>query len=91
MFRHLLSFMIGAAITALMFVALVLPVVRENWRSQGYNEGSISARWEISEKLKREFPDQHTECGDGRNLFDVKTTSVYVVDCPQGRRIHVVK
>jgi hypothetical protein len=91
MFRHLLSFVIGVAITALAFVLLVVPIVRESWRAQGFNEGSISARLEISEKLGREFPGKPIECGDERSLFDVKATSVYVLDCPQGRQIHVVK
>jgi len=91
MFRHLLSLVFGVAVTALVFVVFVVPYVRENWRAQGFNEGSISARWEISEKLEREFPVKPNECGDGRNLFEVKTTSVYVLDCPQGKLIHVVR
>lgn len=91
MFRHALTFMMGVAITSLAFAFVVIPVVQENWRAQGFSEGSIHALWGIAEKLAREFPDKPKDCGDNRSLFDVKTTSVLVLDCPQGRRIHVVQ
>lgn len=91
MIRHLFTLVIGALGTTGAFVFLVIPVVRENWRTQGFNEGSISASWEISEKLEKEFPKEPSNCGIGRTLFEVKSTSVYVLDCPQGKRIHVVR
>ena len=89
MFRHLLTLLLGVAITALTFFVFVVPEVRESWRTQGFNEGSTSARWEIAEKLEKEFPNQPNECKDGHNLFNVKTISVYVLECPQGKHIHV--
>lgn len=91
MIRHLFTLVIGALGTVGAFVFLVIPVVRENWRAQGFNEGSISASWEISEKLEKEFPKEPSNCGSGRTLFEVKSTSVYVLDCPLGKRIHVVR
>ncbi len=89
MIRHLLSLFIGAAIAALVLVAFVVPVVRETWRVQGFNEGNIAARWEMSERLHNEFPKIPSNCGEGRHLFEAKTNSVYVFDCPGGKQIHV--
>jgi hypothetical protein len=89
MFRHLLTLLLGVATTALTFFVFVIPEVRESWRTQGFNEGNTSARWEIAEKLEKEFPNQPNECKDGHNLFNVKTISVYVLECPQGKHIHV--
>jgi hypothetical protein len=91
MFRHLFTLVISALGTAGAFVFLIIPVVRENWRAQGFNEGSISASWEISEKLEKEFPKKPSNCESGRILFEVKSTSVYVLDCPQGKRIYVAR
>ena len=91
MIRHLFTLLLGAFCTAAVFVFLVIPLVRENWRAHGFNEGNISASWEISEKLEKEFPKEPSNCGPARTLFEVKSTSVYVLDCPQGKRIHVVR
>ena len=91
MIRHLFTLVIGALATAGAFVFLVIPVERENWRVQGFNEGSVYARWEISEKLEKEFPEDSASCGSGRTLFEVKSTSVYVLDCPLGKRIHIAR
>lgn len=89
MFRHLLTLVIRVSATASVFLVFVVPEVRESWRAQGFNEGRTSARWEIAETLEKEFPDRPNECRDRRNLFDVKTTSVYVLECPQGKQIYV--
>ena len=91
MICHMITLAIGALGTAGAFVFLVIPAVRENWRAQGFNEGSVTASWEISEKLEKEFPKEPVSCGNGRTLFEVKSTSVYVHDCPQGKKIHVVR
>jgi hypothetical protein len=91
MLRHLLSLLVGATCTAVVFMALVVPSVRKNWRAQGFNEGSISSSWDIAEKLAKEFPGKPIGCGNGRTLFEVKSTSVSIHDCEQGKRIHVAK
>ena len=64
--------------------------MRENWRAQGFNEGHISARWEISQTLGREFPEKLQSFKDERTLFEVKTTTVYVSECETGKKINVV-
>ena len=91
MIRTLLVFLIGAACTALVFTTYAIPNVRENWRAQGFHEGQISARWEISERLRNEFPTKQQNCKDERKLFEVKTTTVYVLDCETGKQINVFR
>lgn len=91
MIRTLLSFVFGVACTALVFLTFTIPSVRENWRAQGFNEGQVSARWEISRALVREFPEKQRNCKDERTLFEVKTVIVYVVDCETGKQISVVR
>jgi hypothetical protein len=89
MIRHLLSLSVGAALASLVFFLLVIPVVRKNWHAQGFDEGSIDARWAVSEKLHKEFPIEPAKCSDGRILFEIKTSTVYVFDCPDGKQIYV--
>ena len=91
MIRTLLAFVFGVACTALVFFTYAIPSVRENWRAQGFNEGHISARWEISQKLGKEFPEKPQNCKDERTLFEVKTTTVYVSECETGRQINVIR
>ncbi len=89
MFRLFLSFTGGAILASLAFMWVLIPTIRENWRAQGFNEGSINARWDISEKLKKEFPFGSSKCESQRVLFEVKTNTVYISECPDGRKIHV--
>ena len=91
MIRILFAFVMGAVCAAIAFLTCVIPSVRESWRAQGFNEGHISARWEISEKLGKEFPPQPQKYKNERTLFEVKTTAVYVSDCETGKQIHIVR
>lgn len=91
MIRTLLAFVIGAACMTIAFLTYAIPNVRENWRAQGFNEGQISARLEISDRLGREFPEKPNNCKEERTLFEVKTTVVYISDCPTGKQISVVR
>lgn len=91
MMRTFLVFVIGATFSAAIFVAFVIPSVRANWHAQGYNDGIISAQWDISEKLGKEFSEKPESCVNERTLFAVKTTEVHVSDCPLGKQVSVVK
>ena len=90
MVRTLLAFVLGIACTALAFITYAIPSVRENCGAQGFNEGHISARWEISQTVGREFPEKLQSFKDERTLFEVKTTTVYVSECETGKKINVV-
>jgi hypothetical protein len=81
--------MLGAAIAAAIISLTVLPAQRENWRSQGLREGRVTAQWQIAEDLYKAFASKPISCGDGRLLFSVKTSSVYVFDCAAGRQVFV--
>ena len=81
--------MLGAAITTAIITLGVFPELRDNWRSQGMLEGGVAAQWQITEDLYKEFPSKPSDCGDGRLLFSVKTSSVYVFDCAAGKLIFV--
>lgn len=89
MLRHSISLVIGASASALVFVIWVIPNTRMNWQSQGFNDGEILAKWSVAEQLAKEFPKLPTQCGNGRKLFDAKTSTVYVFDCPEGKQVYV--
>lgn len=89
MFRQFLTLVIGVAATAAVFLIFVVPGMRDSWRTQGFNEGRTIALWEIAETLEKEFSTRPNECSDRHKLFNVKAISVYLLECPHGKQIHV--
>lgn len=80
MFKSVIGFIVGSTATALVIYYAVLPSVRESYRAVGYNDGTISARWEISEKVAAMLGKDLQSDESRENLFNVKTRSVVVVE-----------
>ena len=79
MYKHIISAIVSAVVTSLVFVFFVLPTVRSNYRSVGYNDGQISARTEIAAKIERALGSGFDRTEIHERLFEVKTTEVVVV------------
>lgn len=89
MLRLFASAALGSVATALVFVTLVIPTVRENWRAQGHNEGAIQARSEAATTLRSALRGEPTNCDRLRTLFNVKTTTVHLVNCSGIKTVRV--
>jgi hypothetical protein len=85
------SFLLGCLATALVAAMLVIPAVRENWHSQGQNEGRISALTEVTEKVKKNFATHSSPCLERGELASVKTHQVLMVECDGTMTLRVVE
>lgn len=79
--RLALAAIAGAIVSAVALYFGFLPHFRENYIAIGHSYGKIDARWEIAERLKREFPHATSACAIRSTLFEVKSTTVYVANC----------
>ena len=79
--KIVLAAIAGAAASAAVMYFGLLPYFRENYLAIGQANGEITARWEMATRLKREFPQTTSACAVRSTLFEVKTVSVYVVNC----------
>lgn len=89
MLLHVTSALTASAVTALVFVALVVPSVQDNWHAQGKNEGRVEALLEVSVKLQAKVRNDPANCSDPSPLFDVKTSRVQVVQCSGIKTVQV--
>jgi hypothetical protein len=89
MHRYIATALLAALGTAAVFAYLVLPKARESWHQQGVNDGKILAQWQVASELKNAFPGA-AACQYESTIFEVKTRSVQIVQCPNGRSVHVV-
>jgi hypothetical protein len=89
MIRVVVSAVLSSAATSIFFLAVVVPTVRQNWREQGQNEGSIAARVDIANKLRAELNGQSSACKLQHSLFAVKATAVDFVDCGSFKSVRV--
>ena len=85
------GFLICAALCGVSVWFLVYPSLRSSYYAVGYNDGRISARQEIVESLKRELgtdvsPEEATTV-----LFDVKASSVVIVERQAIKTLRVVE
>jgi len=71
----------GAAITAAIGYFALLPPFRSNYLAIGAANGAIDAQWEMANRMQREFSPLPSSCVVQSGLFQVKSTSVYVVSC----------
>jgi hypothetical protein len=88
MIRVVVGFILGCAVTAAVFLVAIVPTVRDNWRAQGKTEGTVSALATVAVGL-RQAAWKTAGCADTRELFRLKTTSVWLVDCQGTTQINV--
>lgn len=89
MVKHLISATLGAAMVAALFHFVLFPAHRDSYLAIGEVNGAISAKSELVTTLKREFPLVPESCAVKSTLFEVKSTTVYVVDCNGSRFLSV--
>ncbi len=77
--KYLVGIAIGIIISSLVFVFYLYPSTKSSWRNQGFNEGEIAAKTEIANSLRNEFKPYQKEKIIS-TLFNVKATSVYIVE-----------
>jgi len=78
--KHVLSFASGAVIGGIILSFFCYKTVKESWYHQGFNDGSIDAKYHISEKLIKSFDEvESSEVSGQILLFSIKTTDIYIV------------
>lgn len=90
MVKLIVAAIAGAAIAVATGYFVLLPAYRSNYLAVGEANGAVSARWEIADRLKREFSSLSQSCVVQSELFAVKSTAVYVVSC-NGTKAILVK
>jgi hypothetical protein len=88
MFKLVAAAIAGAVSASAVFAFLLLPAYRDNYLAVGATNGAIDARGQLATRLKSEFSPSPS-CSIQSVLFDVKSTSVYVVTCDGGKSILV--
>jgi hypothetical protein len=79
MVKFVIGFVLEGVVAACAAVFLVLPDVRENYRQIGHNNGVITARSEIAERIAGELGDDVGDTEPHAVFFNVKTSSVVIV------------
>jgi hypothetical protein len=74
------GFVVGAAITSALTWLFVVPQTRDSYRAVGFNDGNIAARWEISKLISQELGKDFARTESQKNLYNVKSSSVVVVE-----------
>jgi uncharacterized membrane protein YciS (DUF1049 family) len=80
MHKYLLSTVLGAVIAAGVFLIFVVPSIRQNNQAVGFNNGLIHARWEIATRLPLVLSRDFEATEKYETLYDVKTTTVVIVE-----------
>lgn len=75
-----IGFVFGCLLVAGIVYLVVLPEARESYRAVGFNDGSIAAKSEIAAKISSSLGMDLSAQEPKQILFDVKTTSVVVVE-----------
>lgn len=75
-----IGFASGCAVAAGIFYFLLVPEIRDSYRAVGYNDGTISAKLDVAQKVKGIFGSDLSTNEPHQQLFVVKTTSVVVVE-----------
>jgi hypothetical protein len=87
----MISFASGCAVASAIFYFLIVPEIRDSYRAVGFNDGTISAKLDVAQKVKgvlgRDFSTQEPH----QPLFEVKSTAVVVVERNGVKTIRVVE
>ncbi len=80
MWKIFAGFVLGAITAAAITWFFVIPQTRESYRGVGYNDGQISARLEIADHINRKLGNDLIPSEPRETLYNVKSSSVVVVD-----------
>ncbi|MEZ5442062.1 MAG: hypothetical protein R3F15_11290 [Lysobacterales bacterium] len=75
-----LGFLAGALATVAVMWQVALPQARDHYWALGLNEGRIITQAEIAEMIRTELGSDLRPAETGAPFFDVKSTSVVVVE-----------
>jgi hypothetical protein len=80
MVKTLASFVLGAVVAAVIAWLFVIPQIRESYHGVGYNDGRVSAQSEIADQIDKAFGNDLLPTEPREVLYNVKSSSVVVVD-----------
>ncbi len=86
--KFFLGIVVGITISSLVFILYLYPSTKSSWKNQGYNDGEIAAKSDIANSLKNEFKPYQEE-KIIKTLFNIKATSVYIVESNGEKSIRV--
>ena len=89
-FRYLLSVLLGFIAASAIFVFLIIPQVKDNWRAQGQNEAALRTNRDIYMKAEKYFSRSLTSCKYITTLAGAKPATIDIVDCGSYRTLEVV-
>lgn len=79
----------GFALASLLFLLVVYPQVKNNWRMQGQSEGSQKTNVDVYQTASKFFPNKMPNCSPVAVLAGAKPEVVEVVDCGAFKTLRV--
>lgn len=86
-----IGFACGCAAAAGIFYFLLVPEMRDAYRAVGFNDGTVSAKLDVAQRVKTALGSDLSPLEPKQTLFQVKSTSVMVVERNGVRTIRVVE
>lgn len=80
MLRIFIGFVLGVVTCSFVFMILIVPGVKDSYRRVGFNDGLIDAKIGIADLVSSELGSDVVHNEPQKIFFDVKATSVMVVE-----------
>ncbi|MDO5653084.1 MAG: hypothetical protein Q4G39_03165 [Brachymonas sp.] len=87
----LVGFVLGAATVTAVAWIIVVPQTRDSYRNVGYNDGRISAQSEIADQIDLALGSDLQATEAQKVLYNVKSSSVVIVDRNGVKTLRTVK
>jgi hypothetical protein len=89
--KYIASGAAGFLLASLVFMFVVVPQVRQNWRTQGQTEGALSANADMHKRAAKSFPEKVMNCTFVETLGGAKPQRIDIVDCGAYKTLRITE
>lgn len=89
--RYIASAAAGFVLASLLFMLIVAPRVKQNWRAQGQTEGALNANVDMHRRAAKNFQNQSMDCKFVETLGGAKPGRIDIMDCGTYKTLQVVE